>query len=336
MQVDDQIAVSSAAVEAPEAEAPMELGEAEQAAFLSREDRSQTADQFFKERGQKPAEPVPAKSEATPEAAKQPEADTGKPQGRGLDKRLSQLAEKNAALRQQLAEKKQLTEALRQYEQPTKQPTAVQQQPETSKAPKLADFDDFDAYEAAREAHFEKLAEAKAESKFKAWQEEQLTARAQAEWDERATKVGIDPKQLLEVTKTYAALVDAGEAPGFSQVMVETINDPSTEAGPAVTLHLIENPSEVQRIAGLSPVAQVRELDRLAASLKGEAAPAKQAAAVAPIGKPVSKISAATLPAAELSGSAPELDQLSAAAASNDLNAWRRAKQARGGDIFAS
>ena len=198
------------------------------------------------------------------------------------------------------------------------------------------DFDDFDAYEAAREAHFEKLAEAKAESKFKAWQEEQSAKQAANEWSARATKAGVDPDQLADAAQTFAALVKAGEAADLTQAMYQTIADPSTEAGPAVALYLMENPSEVQRIAGLSPVAQVRELDRLAASLKGEAAPVKQAAAVVPIGKPVSKISAATLPAAELSGSAPELDQLSAAAASNDLNAWRRAKQARGGDIFAT
>lgn len=328
MQVDDQSAVSSAAVEAPEAEAPMELGEQEQAAFLSREDRSQTAEQFFKERAQKPAEPVTAKSEATGEAAKQPATDTGKPQGRGIDKRIKELKELLAAT-------KDLRAARRAEQQPVETPQPVAKQPEGLKAPKLADFDDYDSYEAARDAYQEKLADAKAEARLQAYQQQQAVEREQQAWNERASKAGVDPKQLTEAATAYAQLVEAGEMPAFSQAMVEALNDPTTEAGPAVALHLIENPAEVQRIAGLSPVAQVRELDRLAASLKGEAAPVKQAAAV-PIGKPVSKISAATLPAAELSGSAPELDQLSAAAASNDLNAWRRAKQARGGDIFAS
>lgn len=323
MQVDDQIAVSSAAVEAPvatpEPAAPRELTEEETRAYLTRKDRSQSVEDVIKPSEAK--SDTADKSEAPKEEAKQPEADAGKQPGRGIDKRIKELRELLAATKEARAARRAEPEPA-QAAQPVKQP------PDGLRAPKLADFDDFDAYETARDAYTEKLADAKATERLKAWQDEQTAKQAQSEWNERATKAGVNPQQLTEAATTYAALVEAGEMPAFSQAMVEALNDPTTEAGPAVALHLIENPSEVQRIAGLSPVAQVRELDRLAATLRGEA-PAKQAPAVT-VGRVVPKVSAASAPVPEL-GSGNASDPLADAVAANDFAAYAAAKRRKAG-----
>lgn len=343
MQVDDQSAVSSAAeapvTPEPAQSAPRELTEEETRAYLTRKDRSQSVADVIK--------PSEAKSdnakqsEATKDEAKQPEADTGKQPGRGIDKRIKELKELLVATKDVRAAKREADPQLQQMREGilakadnvriTGQPKPVQpefQRVNPNEPPSLEEFqgleDPWAAYEQANHSYLKGIRE----QVLSEIRREQAAEKEAQAWNDRATKAGVDPKALTEAATTYAALVEVGEMPAFSQAMVEALNDSTTEAGPAVALHLIENPSEVQRIAGLSPVAQVRELDKLAATLKGEA-PAKQAPAVT-VGRVVPKVSAASAPVPEL-GSGSASDPLADAVAANDFAAYEAAKRRKAG-----
>ncbi len=140
--------------------------------------------------------------------------------------------------------------------------------------PKLADFD-FDP---------EKYAQAKAE--FAARQTEQKLTAKQQEAQQKQFR--------QQLTSGWEEKVDGAEDkyPDFAQIVGELTPDtPFTAAifeadnGPDIAYYLGKHPKEAQRIAGLHPMSQIREIGKLEAKLALEPekpkAPSKAPAPVA-------------------------------------------------------
>jgi hypothetical protein len=148
-------------------------------------------------------------------------------------------------------------------------------QDEGPKAPREADFANYDEYLAAERRHIADEARRATRAEIELENRKRQTEASQA--DERQRM--IDARKRFENAAKDAAehyedfdevMQDlwAGQIPAIAQsdAMAEYVIEVS-ERGPELAYHLHANPKEASRIAKLSPLAQVRELARLEATL---------------------------------------------------------------------
>lgn len=100
-------------------------------------------------------------------------------------------------------------------------------------------------------------------------------------WDQRQQAFAKDKPD-------YYDQVDRADLP-ISPPMADAIR--TSDTGPAVAYHLAQNPDEARRIAGLTPIAQIREIGRLEARLTAP-----------PTAQPLKTISDAPPPAPQARG----------------------------------
>jgi hypothetical protein len=166
------------------------------------------------------------------------------------------------------------------------------------KAPRSADFDDWEKYEAARDKYQEDLSDWKYEQrdsarveKDKATKAEDERKAAQAGWDAKVTKA-------KEVFKDYDEVLEEAEESKVSVTPTMFAAMQDSEIGAHLGYHLMKNPDECARIAKLPAVGQVRELGKLEATLGAALKPPAKRISNAP--EPLKKISGA--------GKTPDLD----------------------------
>lgn len=133
---------------------------------------------------------------------------------------------------------------------------------EAPKEPKPADY----TYGVEDAAYVRDMAKFEARQEFEAAEREKA-ARVHFEtiektWDDRQVAFAADKPDFFEKTS-------ANDLP-ISPHMAHAIK--TSESGAAVAYHLASNPDEARRIAALDPIAQVREVGRLEATLAGPAA----------------------------------------------------------------
>jgi hypothetical protein len=135
------------------------------------------------------------------------------------------------------------------------------------KAPRSADFDDWDKYEAARDKYQEDLTDWKLETRDKARIESDKATKAEDE--RKAIQAGWDSKvaKAKETFKDYDDVLEQAEESKVSvtPTMVAAMQD--SDIGAHLGYHLMKNPDECARIAKLSAVSQVREIGKLEASI---------------------------------------------------------------------
>lgn len=163
-------------------------------------------------------------------------------------------------------------------------PTEKKSEPDKPR-PKLDDFDTHEDYEDAlyewREAR-RTAKQAEVDGKTKAEQAKAESAKAaemavMARWNEHLARAGEQFDDFAEVIKDADVKI--------SGVMVEAIAD--SEAGPQLINHLARNSEEAERIAGLSPAAQLRAIGRLEAQLSTPAKPKPKTSTAPAPAKPV-------------------------------------------------
>lgn len=185
-----------------------------------------------------------------------------------LDRILSRERAKESRRAERLGYERAMREAAEKQLQELRQP----QQPEPSGGkPTLEQFKDYDSY-------MEALTDWKVDQKLQGIgkQASELKARSEAEKaaDEVRTKLASGAKKYED----FADVVLADDLP-ITRDMAETILDLGND-GNDVAYFLGTHPEEAARIAGLSKVGQVREIDKLATTLK---APPKVTQAPPPI-----------------------------------------------------
>ncbi len=205
-----------------------------------------------------------------------------KPQSK-VQKRIRRLVRERDEANQRLAEREAEIRVLIAQSANGRQ-QAPQAEPAEDAAPKQEDYQDYAKY----------LAD------VSAWAARQETKKVigqiRQEGQESARKSKADAAEAERVAKAKAvfakgedAFEDFGDLVGSSGLkitndMFETITE--MDDGHKVAYHLGQNPDEAERIAGLSRVAQVRELVGLEAKLTKPMASKKTTSASAPI-KPV-------------------------------------------------
>lgn len=251
-----------------------------------------------------------------------------KPKGKGVQKRISKLTQKIRDLEQRLAagEKKEPEVA---------EPEAAEKQdkPDDGKpvAPKLADFESYELYEAAHAEFVDKLTDWKADQKetarkAEAEQEALKAAQAehQAEWDKAASRFD-DFDDVV-----------GSEDVKISQAMQSVLKSMEPEVGTALAYHLAKHPEESLRIAKATladneqqwraALAKAgRELGKLEDKLeapKGE----KKPSAPAPK-KETPKVTAAPKPPAKVAGTrAAGMFDVQEESTAEDYESWVRAR----------
>lgn len=144
--------------------------------------------------------------------------------------------------------------------------------------------DDFDSYEAFLQADARYMA--------------RMEARQMLESERRAQQAQTEHVSAQEQERRFYAQMDKARdaIPDFDEVMEGASEAPVTQAmrtaifesdvGALLTYHLAKNPAEAQRIARLSPVAQLKAIGAIEASLQRKPEPqvSKAPAPIKPIG----------------------------------------------------
>lgn len=236
-----------------------------------------------------PAPPAPAPAaEGTPAPAEATEGEGGEPasqqqerdeRGRfkGVQPRIDELTRQRREAEREAAYWRQRATA---QGQPGQAPAAQPAAPKP--APDKATFATYDEY-------VEALADWKAEQKVEAAmrrRDAEQASRAEAQARE-ATAQTWDQRQAAarQALPDYDQVLDAADVP-ISQAMQEILLE--SEHGPRLAYHLAKNPTEAQRIAGLSDRAAAHALGRLEASLAAAAPPPPSSSPSAPAAPPVS------------------------------------------------
>ena len=126
----------------------------------------------------------------------------------------------------------------------------AQQRPATPEAPRPDQF-------RTTEEYIEAVAEYKAEQKLAEREAQQQRKQLDSTYAEREETARDKYSDFEDVAYN--------ENLKITPVMAEAIKD--SEVGPEIAYHLGKNPKEAERIANLSPLAQVREIGKIEASL---------------------------------------------------------------------
>lgn len=258
---------------------------------------------------EEPAEdkpPAAAEEQATNETdsgseeqdtAEQEQSEEQKSKGKGFQKRIDKLTRKIHELESKLGQK---PEVVKPAEGGSKNPDGK---------PLLKDFVDsgkYQTYEEAQQAHVEA---------FSDWKDARA---AQSELQrERANVWKAREAETKAQHSDYAAVLEAAdESVVFSPAAGEAIAD--SDLGPTLLYHLAKNPADAERIAKLSPVAQVRELGKLEQKLSTPTPQPKPKLTSAP--DPITPVSRPAKPAA------PDIYD---ADTQSDYKAWEKARAAQ-------
>lgn len=203
-------------------------------------------------------------------------------------KSAEERAERAEALLQEAMERLPKPEAVKPPEPP---PPPVFQPP--APRPRMENFTDPNAYEAAVDAWFTETADRRAQIQIA---ERDQHEKAQREITERETQQRTQQEQIANTDRTYRERVTAAaeKYPDYADVVENDVTLPfdevmaaaikTTENGPDIAYHLATNRAELTRIAALPPVAKLVELGKLGATLATPPPPrAKPPAAPAPI-----------------------------------------------------
>jgi hypothetical protein len=209
-------------------------------------------------------------------------AGDAQPKRKGLQKRIDELVRKEKEAKREAEElRRQLAE--RDQPKPDQAQGQAKDQGERFPTPK-PEIKDFETYEAFTEA----LTDWKADERD--WKREQAKAADRAK--EAAASTAERVAKTIEAAKekfTDFAEVFHDKLP-VTPVMADALME--SEASADIAYYLGKNPEEAARIAGLSPVAQIREIGKIEARLEAQAKAAPKAtprtvsAAPAPV-KPV-------------------------------------------------
>lgn len=267
------------------------------------------------------AEPSTASSDGEkPETG--PESETGTQREapkRNAEARIRQLVEENKRLREQQGAKP-AAEPVQpvQTEKPTQQtPPAAQGRPVR---PKSEEFNTYPEYEAAEDKYLEDLADWKADQRDKLKAQSQQEAEVAKSNQQRAESWKERQESFRTQTPDYDAAVAKADSEPCSVAMVEFMLD--SEHGAALQYHLATHVEDLRRIAALAPLAQIKELTKIEASLESKT----------PAPTPTTKkpTTGASKPPTELSGraTAPE-DEAASAIEAGDFDRYRRIMNAR-------
>lgn len=223
----------------------------------------------------------PAQGDANPE--QQPESEQAteekkrkrdggwQRQVRRLEKELTRLeAERDLALASAREKPQQQTQS---------------QSSDEPRAPRLEDFRSYEEYERADRAYVADKATREAEKRFKAAEAER-TAKAEREAQAKRMKEAAERfnKSAEDVAEHYEDFADVMDDLWRGRIPVIRNNDAvaqylieESDRGPELAYHLANNEKDAERIGKLSPLAQVKELVKLEASLPKPNAPATKA-----------------------------------------------------------
>lgn len=131
------------------------------------------------------------------------------------------------------------------------------------KAPKMADFETLEAYEAARDEYADKLTDWKIDqrdqARERAAQESKQTSEIQAHFN-RMDAYSAEHADFAELVEDLQAQ-KARLSPTVDAIVI------ASENGPAILHELAKDPAEFKRINALGPLAAAREIGRLEAKL---------------------------------------------------------------------
>ena len=195
----------------------------------------------------------------TPKAPEKPGEEPEKPRKGGFQRKIERLEEQNRMLQEMLVGRGQ---------QPPQEPSKPQEKPE----PRAQDFDSHEDYQRAVREYDRQQIAAELRKDFDRQQRE-AEARRTAEQQARTAT-----EKLQAAREKYPDLDDLladCDAP-LSQTMQQVMLD--SPAGADLLYHLANHPDDAHRIAGLPPIAQVRELTLLEAKLGTKPTPKPSAA----------------------------------------------------------
>ncbi len=205
--------------------------------------------------------PATAPEGEKPETGQDPEKQSSRRFERRLDKAYRKAAEAQA--RAEFFEK-QLTEF-----------KAKAQPPEDPGAPKLENFKDIEEYAAARAKHESEKAIKAHQDKQRSETWKQQQERLSKDWDSKTDR-GTDKYDDFQ-----DVVGDIKPTAPWAIAVMEADN------GEDIAYHLGKNIKEAERIASLSPTAQIREIGKLEAKLAAEPAkpktPSKAPAPINPV-----------------------------------------------------
>jgi hypothetical protein len=192
-------------------------------------------------------------------------------------RRMERLAVENEHLKQQLATVQQ--------PQPAATPKA-----EPPGKPRLENYGTLEEYQEALTDWHITQREAKRQAEAEARASEEAAQKLQAEWDSRQTAARKAHPDYDDVIDTVAA----PEGPGVAAARQAMLED---DAGAEILYYLATHKDDLKRIAALPPIAAVREIGRLSATLSPSsgAANGKQRFTAAPPPPPPSTRPAKTV-----------------------------------------
>ena len=164
----------------------------------------------------------------------------------------------------------------RELERLQSQQQAPRQQAQATGAPKLEDFDNFDAYVEAKAAF---IADQRLDAKLSEREKRDQERRSQ---EDSAKTAETWNKRLSDVRKEVPDYDDVIESADIviTQAMGQAIMD--SEMGPKVALYLARNPDEAERLIDLHPSAVARAIGRIEAKIENESLASKASAAPKP------------------------------------------------------
>lgn len=181
--------------------------------------------------------------------------------------------------------------------------------PEAKAAPKVdgkPTLDQFDSVEAFTEA----LTDWKLEQHTKAQAAKQAEAQTATEWQKKLDAARGKYKNFDSVVESEVTLT-----PYMRDALLES------EAGGDLAYWLGSNPDEAERIAGLSPIAQVKALALIESKLAVSEQPAK----------PQPRVTKAPEPIKPVGGNAPALNGFRETMTQAEYESWRASSRASGG-----
>lgn len=166
-----------------------------------------------------------------------------------------------------------------------RQATATQASADEPAPPRLENFRSYEEYERADRAYVADKATREAEKRFKAAEaERQATAQREAEAKRMREAAERFNKSAEDVAEHYEDLAEVMDDMWRGRVPVIRNNDAiaryiieESDRGPELAYHLANNAAAAERIGRLTPLAQVKELVKLEASLPKPNAPATKA-----------------------------------------------------------
>ena len=215
--------------------------------------------------------------EATEQQEEQPKKEARTYTQEDVD-RIVKKAKRNASY---LARKEAEAELYRAQAERTAQPQ--RQQVQEDAPPKREDFDDYETY---LEARADYRADQKVKEVLQQHGQRSQQQAVQSSEQERLTRYSQDLDKARSSIPDFDDVVESADVP-VTQKMREAILE--SDVGALLTYHLAKNPAEAERIAKLSPNAQLKAIGVIEASLASKPAP-QQSKAPAPI-KPLSSSS---------------------------------------------